>query len=268
MEPVGTDRRVSGYAARAGLAAALVLATACAGPSSSDRTPSPAPEVGQCHRLSDGDIDAMTTYGAQAECDADHNSYTYVVGHLDELTDEPGDLPATPARRACWDALPDVLGRSASDIQATLFDFAAFLPTPGDQELGADWYRCDLVTHGKRWSYQDLPDGPPDEFLADLSIAYYACIDYTTESEITIGQRIPCGPSASHWWAGSFEGPSELAPGQVYSLARAHCPRIAKTRRHWYFTAPDPRQWAAGNHQIACYGSELDPVWLNPPVLV
>lgn len=253
------------YAAPAGLAALLALATACAGPSSSDRTPPPAPEVGQCHRLSDADIEAMATYGADAGCDADHNSYTYVVGDLDELPDEPEALAATPARRACWDALPAVVGRSADDIQATLFDFAAFLPTPEDQELGADWYRCDLVAHGKGWSYQDLPGGRPDEFLANLAPAYYACIDYTTESEITTGERIPCGHSASHWWAGSFEGPSELAPGQLYRLVQAHCPRIAKTRRYWYFTAPDARQWAAGNHQIACYGAELDPAWLNPP---
>lgn len=221
--------------------------------------------MGQCHRLSDADIEAMATYGADAGCDADHNSYTYVVGDLDELPDEPEALAATPARRACWDALPAVVGRSADDIQATLFDFAAFLPTPEDQELGADWYRCDLVAHGKGWSYQDLPGGRPDEFLANLAPAYYACIDYTTESEITTGERIPCGHSASHWWAGSFEGPSELAPGQLYRLVQAHCPRIAKTRRYWYFTAPDARQWAAGNHQIACYGAELDPAWLNPP---
>lgn len=252
------------YAARAGLAALLALATACAGSSSSDRKPPPVSEVGQCHRLSDADIEGMASYGDDAACHADHNSYTYLVGDLDDLPDEPGALPATPARRACWDALPAVLGRNADEVSATLFDFAAFLPTPEDQELGASWFRCDLIAHGKGWSYQDLPDGRPDEFLADLATAFYACIDYTSESEITSGERIPCGQSASHWWAGSFEGPSELAPGQLNRLMHAKCPRIAKTR-YWYATAPDPRQWAAGNHHIACYGAELDPAWLTPP---
>jgi hypothetical protein len=205
----------------------------------------------------------MATYGADVGCGADHNSYTYLVGDLDKLPDEPGGLPETTAWRACWDALPAVLGRTAGDIQATLFDFAAFLPRPEDNELEANWYRCDLIAHATGWSYQDLPDGRPDQFLANLGIAYYACIDYTTESEITSGERIPCGHSASHWWAGSFEGPSELAPGQLIRLARTHCPRIAKTR-YWYYTAPDPRRWAAGNHHIACYGPKLDPAWLNP----
>jgi hypothetical protein len=240
-----------------------MLGAACSGTEGTKGKPPPASEVGQCHRLSDADIEAMATYGSDAACDVHHNGYTYLVGKLDDLPDEPGALPATPARRACWDALPAVLGRSADDIQATLFDFAAFLPTPEDQELGADWYRCDLIAHGRGWFYQDLPDGAPDEFPSDLPIGYYACIDYTTESEITSGERIPCGPDASHWWAGSFEGPSELEPGQLRKLTWSHCPGIAKTR-YWYSTFPDPRQWAAGNHMIACYGNALDPDWLTP----
>lgn len=256
---------MSGYAVRAGVAGLLVLVTACGGPSSSDKAPPPDPEVGQCHQLSDADIEGMATYGADASCDADHNSYTFAVGDLDDLPSEPGALPATPARRACWDALPAVVGRTAGDIQATLFDFAAFLPATEDQELGADWYRCDLVAHGKGWEYQDLPDGRPDEFLPDLAISYYACIDYTTESEVTSGERIPCGRSASHWWAGSFEGPSEPARGQLWRMTQKLCPKITKARRYWYVTFPDSRQWAAGNHQIACYGAELDPAWLSPP---
>lgn len=140
-----------------------VLLTACSGGGGDDQpsggqsgpppastpsaapTPDPAPTVGQCHRIGWEAALAPVAPERTVPCRQRHTSQTYFVGRLGAATDVDDAASGRRVARTCTRRLGAHVGADARALRLTMLQPVWFTPSLEQADLGADWFRCDVV---------------------------------------------------------------------------------------------------------------------------
>lgn len=136
-----------------------------AGAAASEPTPDvpvEPPPTGACYDLDFDEVTAPTSDHPPVPCSGPHTTQTILVGHLDTVVD--GHLAAVDSRlaqrrlaEACPPALASHLGGSRRDRQLSRFAVVWFSPTLEQSDLGASWFRCDVVAIAAPEEVASLP---------------------------------------------------------------------------------------------------------------
>lgn len=122
----------------------------------------PAPRAGACYRLGLRQAARPTNEEAPVGCGTKHTARTIHVGKLDLVVD--GHSFAVDSARAqqqlrqtCPARLAEFLGGDAERRALSRFEVVWFSPTIEQSDLGADWFRCDVIALGKGSRLLPLP---------------------------------------------------------------------------------------------------------------
>lgn len=262
--------------------AALVVVLVAALSGCSNEAPTPAPEpkptppptadppprgpkVGDCFRLAFDDAIAPTSEHRAIPCERGHTSETYAVGELDTVVE--GHLLAVDSEQVqsqvaatCPEGLPAFLGGDPEDLRLTVVRPVWFTPTVEDSDLGASWFRCDVVVLAGNESLSQL-----DTTLADVlttpagreSVALCA----TAAPDARAFERVPC--SAAHKWRAVqvVEFEARRYPGEAAARERGQttCENAgldaADDPREfgWGYEWPNQEQWDRGMDYGRCW---------------
>ena len=120
------------------------------------------PRDGACYRLDFDEATAPTNGEEPVSCSKRHTSRTYYVGRLDTVVD--GHLLAVDSalaqeqvQTACTRRLPRYLGGSRRDRRLSRLKPVWFSPTLEQSDLGASWFRCDVVALARGTTLAPLP---------------------------------------------------------------------------------------------------------------
>lgn len=129
---------------------ATPTASATPSPSAAPAPPPPVPAVAGCYRLSYDEALAPTNADAPVPCAKEHTSQTFAVGELDLVAG--GHLLAVDSEsvrrqvaRRCPARLAAYLGATPEQLRLSLLRPVWFTPSLEQSDLGADWYRCDVI---------------------------------------------------------------------------------------------------------------------------
>lgn len=136
-------------------------ATPPAAPGTSAPVP-PAPPANACYRLAFEELARPTNGNEAVPCGARHTTQTIFVGNLDTL--RGGHLVAVDSRAVqdqlsstCPRKLREFVGGNRSSLALSRFKTVWFSPTVEQSDLGANWFRCDLVVLAARQRAAVLP---------------------------------------------------------------------------------------------------------------
>ena len=131
-------------------APAATSSSAAPTPTATPTPPPPVPAAGGCYRLSYAEALAPTAPDAPVDCAGAHTSQTFAVGRLDLVAG--GHLLAVDSRsvrrqvaRRCPPGLAAYLGATPEQLRLSLLRPVWFTPSLEESDLGADWYRCDVI---------------------------------------------------------------------------------------------------------------------------
>jgi hypothetical protein len=227
--------------------------------------PSAAPRVGACYVLDVAAALEATNSARPLPCARRHNAVTVMVGTVDPVVD--GHLLAidsAPVQRQiaarCRAKVDDHVGGSVEAQRLSRVQAVWFSPSPADTDLGALWFRCDLVVAGTAQAFTDLPR--QTRGLLDKSGAldrYGTC--GTAAPGTAAFKRVLC--SARHSWRARA---TIALPAKTGYLSRAagkaadsSC-RDVEARRatttlklRWSFEWPTKTQWQAGQRYGLCW---------------
>ncbi len=123
------------------------------------------PAEGACYRLGFEDATEPTSDRRPVRCTGRHTARTYFVGRLDTVVD--GHLLAVDSRAAqeqvraaCPRRLASFLGGSREERRLSRLRPVWFSPTIEQADLGASWFRCDVVALGRGHTLAPLPPRP------------------------------------------------------------------------------------------------------------
>lgn len=141
-------------------------ASQTSGSASPAAAPPPAPRAGSCYRLGLREAARPTNDKSPVPCDEKHTARTVHVGTLDLVAD--GHSFAVDSERAqqqlretCPARLEEFLGGDAERRALSRFQVVWFSPTLEQSDLGADWFRCDVVALGRGSRLLPLPTDVP-----------------------------------------------------------------------------------------------------------
>lgn len=131
--------------------AAEAPTTATATPTTQAPVPPPAaPAADACYRVSHDEALAPSNTDQPVDCAKGHTSQTYSVGELDLVSN--GHLLAVDSEavreqlsRRCPNQLAGYLGATPQELRLTLLRPVWFTATLEESDLGASWYRCDVI---------------------------------------------------------------------------------------------------------------------------
>lgn len=108
-----------------------------------------APPRTACYRLGYEQVTEPTNQSASVPCGTRHTAQTFSVGRIDAVVD---GNPAVDSRLAekqlatiCPRRLDAYVGGTVEDRALSRFEVTWFRPTLEQSDLGASWFRCDLV---------------------------------------------------------------------------------------------------------------------------
>lgn len=145
-------------------------ATPTPGPSTAEQSPEPAtlpdearpPRDGACYRIGFEEATAPTNDDRPVRCSGKHTAQTFFVGRLDTVVD--GHLLAVDSRvaqeqvqAACPRQLDRLTGGTPRERRLSRLETVWFSPTLTQSDLGASWFRCDVVALGRGKSLAPLP---------------------------------------------------------------------------------------------------------------
>ena len=148
--------------------AADTAASTASAPVASTSTPvapvPPAPERSACYRLRFADLTEPSNDSRPVPCSGRHDAQTIHVGRLDTHVD--GHAVAVDSDRVlrqlsteCPRRLAAHLGGTREDLRLSRFEVVWFSPTLVESDLGARWFRCDVVALAGQDTLFPLP--PP-----------------------------------------------------------------------------------------------------------
>ena len=228
-----------------------------------------APEEADCYRFPYEELAQTTTDRAPVSCAKRHNAVTIHVGRLGRVSDggavDSGQLQQRVADE-CQRRLARHLGGSPSTRKLSRFHSVWFLPTAADAEMGADWYRCDVVAFSSEGRLAALPRPQRLEDVLDRPRAlgtYGLC--GTAEPGSPRFARVIC--SRRHSWRavstirinGGQEYPGERAvrsagEDRCRDLVREMSSSPLKFRYGWEW--PTRQQWRHGQRHGYCWAPE------------
>lgn len=222
--------------------------------------PPPAPAPGACYQLTRSEAVAPTNESQPVRCQGRWTSRTFFVGDLDTETGD-GHLLAVDSLAAhaqiseeCPRRLANYLGGTPEDLRLSLFRAIWFTPRLEEAELGAAWFRCDVVALAKPGRLARLRGNVRNILNADFS-AYALCgTDRPGDARFA---RVTCGQP--HTWVAlrSVDLPGKNYPGrqQVSSLGVAPCTEAARAVAadaldfQWGYEWPTQPQWEGADGQ-------------------
>jgi hypothetical protein len=227
--------------------------------------PAPPPRVGSCHRLTFAEATSPTDDSSPVGCGTTHTSTTIAVGTLHLIAD--GHLLAVDSRaaqdqlaRRCPARLPAYVGGDLTTRRLSRLEVVWFGPSVEQADLGARWFRCDLVALGDQGRLAPL--APKMRGVLDHAGALDRWGTCGTAAPTARGfRRVIC--SAPHTW--QAVDIITLPPGTRFlgkaatADANARCKDVAKSRAGgalkytWSFEWPTRQQWRAGQHYGYCW---------------
>jgi hypothetical protein len=226
--------------------------------------PSPPPVAGSCHRLTMKSAARPTDSAPAVPCSAKHTSVTIKVGEINALND--GHLLAVDSSQVqdershtCPRKAPSYLGGSRSDQRLSRFRVVWFGPSVHQADLGASWFRCDIVALDGG-GLAELPKKVKG-VLADPGALDTFGTCGTTAPDSKKFQAILCAHKHS-WRAVDIIGLPQHARylgGPADAAANDQCKTIAQDRAHgalqysWSFQWPTADQWKDGRRFGFCW---------------
>lgn len=225
-------------------------------PSATTAPPPPRPRAGQCRQLGFAAAVATSDDTPAVRCTRPHTALTIAVDPL------PADAAAVGPR--CRRQAAAYLGGTVAERQLTMLHPVWFVPTPEQQDAGADWFRCDLIavrTEGRL----ALLSGVAKGFLGSEAADRYAMCATAAPGEPGF-TRVVCG-TAHSWRAISTvplldaAGPRGRYPGVATVRARGQepCKQAGADAAsdpfayRWGYEWPTAVQWADGQTYGICW---------------
>lgn len=222
--------------------------TATPPPEPDPPTPEPAPGPGRCYPLTEQNLAGASDDTAPVRCRDEHSSQTYhvgviparVVGETEDLDAEAVAAYVTPRcdrRFATWIGGTPAR-RLLSRLQATWF-----LPSTEGLSLGADWFRCDVVSYGRDDRLSALPTTTRGLLAGEDALDTYGLCSQGSPED---SDSTPVSCDRRHDWR-AFEV-QELRPGgrgaypprSVLRAARGECSVSVRERLGF------PLEWTYG----------------------
>lgn len=237
-------------------------ATSASDPAAS---PPPAPEVGECRRLSYDEAIAATDESDPVACGERHTARTFHVGRVDTLVD--GHLLAVDSEKvqgriaeACPRRLRQFLGASEEEVRLSMFRAVWFSPTLEESDAGARWFRCDVVALAGTDRLLPLAGKLPGALdSARGRNRYGMCGTANPESEDF--QRVAC--ARRHGWRAIdvVDIDARRWPGRerVRSVGQEPCEAAAEEAADdplqftWSYEWPTRDQWREGTRHGLCW---------------
>ncbi len=228
------------------------------------RTLPPPPEVGACYRLTYAEATSPTTDRPATACKRVHTSVTIHVGRFDPLVD--GHLVAVDSptvsrqiARACPATLADWVGGSPEDRRLSQLRVVWFAPTLAEGNLGARWFRCDLVAVRDDGALARLPRGQAKGMFASGTGGYALCA--TGDPAAATSRLVMC--AQKHTWRAVATIPVPDGARYLDKGARSAGADACKTRAadfagdpldyRWSFQWPTRGQWRSGERASICW---------------
>ena len=230
--------------------------------------PPPAPEEGACYDLTFRQALAPTAGRKPSPCSAAHTSETYAVGTLDTVVD--GHLLAVDSQRvqkqvaeACPAALPRFLGGDQAALRLSMFRPVWFTPSLAQSDLGADWYRCDVVIVAGDEELAE-PDASLEGALDKEALRDRYAMCGTAAPDDEDFERVICG--VEHTWRAIrvIPYPAAKYPGEAAVRDQLESPcedaglDVAEDPLdyQWGYEYPTEEQWDMGQTWGLCWAPD------------
>jgi hypothetical protein len=123
----------------------------------------PAPEVGDCRRLSYSDISLFSNDSRPVPCKQKHTAYTFDVAELPsdvafEGVEIKNDAVQDAAAEACQSSYAKFIGGDTATRALARLTVTYFVPEQKGFDAGAHWVRCDIVAMQSDSSLGSLPE--------------------------------------------------------------------------------------------------------------
>lgn len=227
--------------------------------------PPPAPEVGSCHNLAFTSAAQPTDDSTPVPCNGKHTSVTIHVGELDPIVD--GHLLTVDSRKVqdeiaadCPRQLGAYVGGDQNTQRLSRFEIVWFSPTVAQSDLGANWYRCDLVALRGKEELATLPRDVKGALSRPDGLARFGTCGNTSPDKPDFVRAI-C--SERHSWKAidtvDLPAKGKYLATSVTSDANAHCKDDASNasggslKITWSFEWPTRQQWTDGQRYGYCW---------------
>lgn len=233
----------------------------------------PAPAAGACYRLSYDEALAPTSSDAVIDCGKGHTSQTYAVGELDLVADGhllavDSDTVRQQVANRCPRQLAAYLGASEPQLRLSLLRPVWFTPTIEESDLGAAWFRCDVVAITGEGTVAKFTGDLAGSFGRPAGRAAYAMCG-TDQPGTASFSRVLCRDEHS-WRAitvvdlaesakkgGAYPGEKSVrAAGQTVCLDAARAIASDALDYEWGYEWPTAEQWAAGQTYGRCWSPD------------
>lgn len=234
-------------------------------PKAKPTPPPPAPAVGACRTLSFAAAAAPSDSTTTVPCTQRHTAITVSVGALVDPAHLKGlniNAPAVQQRLAvsCPRAVQAYVGGSPGTFELSQIQALAFVPTPRQIALGANWYRCDMVVLAGPNLLAAVTGTLRHALTSAHSLDRWGTCGTSAPSAKTF-TRVLC--SARHSWRvialiNIPKSSAYLAKSTSNAASRA-CRKIAAKAAHgalkysWSFEWPNKQQWLAGQRFGLCW---------------
>ncbi len=226
------------------------------------------PELNSCHQITFRQASTATAPSASVSCSQPHTSVTIAVGALPQLRDGhllAVDSPTIQAQldKTCSAELPGFLGGTQENLQLSQFRAIWFTPSLKEADLGANWYRCDVVAVKRDGQLLRLPARAKGILARPGSTGFSTCGTGTPgQSDFAkVACRLP------HQWRATrvflIPDQAKYLDAGITTTADQFCKDAAATaagdrlKFSWVFTWPSPEQWQGGSRSGICWLPEV-----------
>lgn len=227
--------------------------------------PSPPPQVGSCHRLSFAVATSPTDDTHPVNCRTRHNAVTYAVGTLHLVSG--GHLLAVDSQavqdqlaRRCPAGLARYVGGDVETRRLSRLQAVWFGPSVEQGDLGARWFRCDVVALADQGRLAPLDKRMRG--VLDRPGALDRWGTCGTAAPTAAGfRRVIC--SHRHAWQAvatiDLPAHTRFRGGPATADANSRCQDVARSRAPgslkytWSFEWPTRAQWQAGQRYGYCW---------------
>jgi hypothetical protein len=234
----------------------------------STRHLAPAPEVGDCHRMSYDAAVAPTARNRTVRCDRPHTAETFRVGRLDtvvggRLLAVDSDQVQQQVATDCPQRLAAYVGGNEEQRRLSMLRAVWFTPTVEQSDAGAAWFRCDAVALAEDSRLLDLEGSLEGALDTETGRQRYGLCG-TAQPGTDGFRRVACG--APHTWRAlrTVTFPGEDYPGEqaVARSGETPCRNAARGAAgdpldfQWGYEWPTEEQWEAGRSWGVCWAPD------------
>jgi hypothetical protein len=239
--------------------------TSTTSPTAAPATAAPAPPRGACYDLDFAEAVKPTSDAQPVPCTTAHTTATIRVGTIRPVVD--GHLLAVDSDSVqqqiagdCRRALARYVGGDEETQRLSRLTVVWFSPSLSESDLGALWFRCDVVALAGRDTLAALPRKSRGLLAADGALDRWGTCGTAPPSSARF-QRVLC--TQPHSWRA--RATIELPPRAAYlgkaagAAANSTChdidARLAadSLRLRWSFEWPTQQQWDAGQRYGLCW---------------